>query len=150
MCLSFAISTICALSAPSVKSFTLSEASVVGMGSAPCVRRGNGAMRASARRQASILDMPEILLIKTSSLGDVIHEMPALTEARTQRPDARFSWVVEEAYAPLVRLQPAVAELRTIATRRWRKTLYSPATWGEMRAFKQTLRDRTYDEVIDT
>ena len=107
-------------------------------------------MRASARRQASILDMAEILLIKTSSLGDVIHEMPALTEARAQRPDARFSWVVEEAYAPLVRLHPAAAEVIPVATRRWRRTLYSPSTWGEMRAFKRTLRGRAYDEVIDT
>src|ERR1700680_2857359 len=147
---SFAISTICTLSAPSVKSFTLSEASVVDMSSAPCVRGGNGAMRAGRRRQASHPDMPEILLIKTSSLGDVIHEMPALTEARTQRPDARFSWVVEEAYAPLVRLHPAAAEVIPVATRRWRRTLYSPSTWGEMRAFKRTLRGRAYDEVIDT
>lgn len=107
-------------------------------------------MRADRRRQASILDMPEILLIKTSSLGDVIHQMPALTEARAQRPDARFSWVVEEAYEPLVRLHPAVAEVIPVATRRWRSTLYSPSTWGEMRAFKRQLRERTYDEVIDT
>jgi lipopolysaccharide heptosyltransferase I len=107
-------------------------------------------MRAGARRQASHLDMPEILLIKTSSLGDVIHQMPALTEARAQRPNARFSWVVEETYAPLVRLHPAAAEVIPVATRRWRRTLYSPSTWGEIRAFKQALRERTYDEVIDT
>ena len=107
-------------------------------------------MRAGVRRQASPPDMPEILLIKTSSLGDVIHQMPALTEARAHRPDARFSWVVEEAYAPLVRLHPAAAEVIPVATRRWRRALFSPWTWGEMRAFKRLLRARTYDEVIDT
>ncbi len=48
--------------------------------------------------------MTDVLFIKTSSLGDVIHHMPALTEARARRPDARFAWVVEEAFAPLVRL----------------------------------------------
>ena len=48
--------------------------------------------------------MADILFIKTSSLGDVIHHMPALTEARRNRPDARFAWVVEEAYAPLLAL----------------------------------------------
>jgi heptosyltransferase-1 len=52
--------------------------------------------------------MSDILFVKTSSLGDVIHHMPALTEARQRRPDARFFWVVEEAFAPLVRLHPAV------------------------------------------
>jgi heptosyltransferase I len=107
-------------------------------------------MRADARRQASHPDMPEILLIKTSSLGDVIHQMPALTEAHAHRPDARFSWVVEEAYAPLVRLHPAAAEVIPVATRRWRRALLSPSVWGEMRAFKRTLRSRVYDEVIDT
>ena len=45
--------------------------------------------------------MSDILFIKTSSLGDVIHHMPALTEARRHRPAARFAWVVEEAFAPL-------------------------------------------------
>jgi ADP-heptose:LPS heptosyltransferase len=53
--------------------------------------------------------MSDILFVKTSSLGDVIHHLPALTEARRRRPDARFFWVVEEAFAPLVRLHPAVA-----------------------------------------
>jgi heptosyltransferase-1 len=94
--------------------------------------------------------MPEILLIKTSSLGDVIHQMPALTEARARQPDARFSWVVEETYAPLVRLHPAVTDVVPVSTRRWRKALYSPATWREIGTFARTLRGRTYDEVIDT
>jgi heptosyltransferase I len=46
--------------------------------------------------------MPDLLFIKTSSFGDVIHQMPALAEARRQRPTARFCWVVEEAFAPLM------------------------------------------------
>ena len=58
--------------------------------------------------------MADILFIKTSSLGDVIHHMPALTEARARRPDARFAWLVEEAFAPLVRLHPAID---TVVTR---------------------------------
>jgi heptosyltransferase-1 len=94
--------------------------------------------------------MPEILFIKTSSLGDVIHHMPALTEARKHLPNARFSWVVEEAFAPLVRLHPAVAEVIPVATRRWRKALHQPATWQEMRGFSGQLRERAYEAVIDT
>ena len=72
--------------------------------------------------------MASILFIKTSSLGDVIHHMPALTEARKARPDATFTWLVEEAFAPLVRLHSAVAEVIPVAWRRWRKSLYAPAT----------------------
>jgi len=64
--------------------------------------------------------MPDVLFIKTSSLGDVIHHMPALTEARRQRPDARFYWVVEEAFAPLVQIHPAVSDVIPVASRRWR------------------------------
>jgi heptosyltransferase I len=64
--------------------------------------------------------MATILFIKTSSLGDVIHHMPAVTEARRHLPDAHFAWVVEDAYAPLVRLHPAVDATVPVASRRWR------------------------------
>jgi len=94
--------------------------------------------------------MTEILFIKTSSLGDVIHHMPALTEAQVRRPDARFSWVVEEAFAPLVRLHPAAQTVIPIGVRRWRHAMFSMATWGEMRRFALELRARRYDEIIDT
>lgn len=94
--------------------------------------------------------MTDILFIKTSSLGDVVHHMPALTEARRQRPDARFAWVVEEAFAPLARLHPAVDRVIPVASRRWRSALLSPATFREMGGFARALRETAYDEVIDT
>ena len=59
--------------------------------------------------------MADILFIKTSSLGDVIHHMPALTEARKAQPQAKFTWLVEEAFAPLVRLHPAAGEVVPVA-----------------------------------
>lgn len=94
--------------------------------------------------------MSEILFIKTSSLGDVIHHMPAVTEARRHRPDARIAWVVEEAFAPLVALHRAVGRVIPVASRRWRRVLSRPATWREMLAFKRELRARPFDVVIDT
>ena len=94
--------------------------------------------------------MATILFVKTSSLGDVIHHMPAIAEARRHRPDARFVWVVEEAFAPLVRLHPAVNETLPVASRRWRRALTQAATWREARAFVRALRAQAYDEVIDT
>lgn len=94
--------------------------------------------------------MPDVLFIKTSSLGDVIHHMPAVTEARARRPDARLAWVVEEAFAPLVRLHPAVDETIPIAARRWRRALHQPATWRAMAEFMGQLRTRAYDEIVDT
>jgi heptosyltransferase-1 len=94
--------------------------------------------------------VPEILFIKTSSLGDVIHQMPALTEAQKRRPDARFAWLVEEAFAPLVRLHPAVGEVIPVASRRWRKSLVWPSTLREVGASLSTLRARHYDLIVDT
>ncbi|MGA8558820.1 MAG: lipopolysaccharide heptosyltransferase I, partial [Pseudolabrys sp.] len=64
--------------------------------------------------------MANILFIKTSSLGDVVHHMPALTDARKANPDATFNWLVEEAFAPLIRLHPAADKVIPVAWRRWR------------------------------
>jgi heptosyltransferase I len=95
--------------------------------------------------------MPDILFIKTSSLGDVIHHMPAAADARRYFPDARIAWVVEEAFAPLVRLHPAVNEVIPVAARRWRNSrVFAPSTWSEMHAFARSVRTRSYDAVIDT
>src|SRR5262249_14241268 len=94
--------------------------------------------------------MSAVLFIKTSSLGDVIHHMPAVTEARRHLPDARLVWVVEDAYAPLARLHPAVDQVIRVNSRRWRLAPVAPATWGEIRTFARTVRCRDYDAVIDT
>jgi len=94
--------------------------------------------------------MANILFIKTSSLGDVVHHMPALTDARKAHPDATFSWLVEEAFAPLVRLHPAIDTVIPVASRRWRKSLYAPATIAEIRASFRDIRAQRYDEIVDT
>lgn len=94
--------------------------------------------------------MTDILFIKTSSLGDVIHHMPALTEARQALPGARFAWLVEEAFAPLVALHPAVETVVPVAWRRWRKSLYAPATVGEILRSLRAIRAPRYDEIVDS
>lgn len=98
--------------------------------------------------------MADILLIKTSSLGDVVHQMPAVTDARRARPDLHLTWVVEDAFAPLARLHPGVDEVLPVSFRRWRKTLAVPSAWNnsmrEIRLFMGRLRGRRYDIVLDT
>jgi heptosyltransferase-1 len=94
--------------------------------------------------------MADILFIKTSSLGDVIHHMPAVTEARKHRPRDRFTWLVEEAFAPLVRLHPAVNDVIPVAWRRWRRQLYAPSTWSEIAASLRTIGAGHYDDIIDS
>ena len=76
--------------------------------------------------------------------------MPALTEARRERPGSRLYWVVEEAFAPLVRLHPGVDEVNPVAWRRWRKSLFAPATLAEIAASLRGIRARRYDEIIDS
>ena len=93
--------------------------------------------------------MPDILFIKTSSLGDVIHHMPAVSDARRNRPQTRIGWVVEEAFAPLVRLHRAVDSVVPVASRRWRGAPLSPATWREFMAFRSAMRAQPHETVID-
>lgn len=90
-----------------------------------------------------------VLLIKTSSLGDVIHALPALTDAARAIPGIRFDWVVEEGFAEIPSWHPAVAGVIPVAIRRWRKNLWQTFRNGEWAHFKQRLRDTRYDLVID-
>jgi heptosyltransferase-1 len=91
----------------------------------------------------------KVLIVKTSSMGDVIHTFPAVEDARLVRPDITFDWCVEEAFAGIVALHPAIDRIHTVAIRRWRKTLLDGGTWREAAALRRTLRDCRYDLVID-
>src|SRR3954468_5814965 len=97
----------------------------------------------------NLSSMSDILFIKTSSLGDVIHHMPTVTDARRHRPGARIGWVVEDAFAPLVRLHGAVDSVVPVASRRWRSQMLRSSTWREVRAFVRAMREQTHDTVID-
>ncbi|KFX71415.1 ADP-heptose--LPS heptosyltransferase [Pseudomonas taeanensis MS-3] len=90
-----------------------------------------------------------VLLIKTSSLGDVIHTLPALTDAARAIPGIQFDWVVEEGFAEIPAWHPAVAQVIPVAIRRWRKNLWQTLKNGEWRRFKARLRETRYDLVID-
>ncbi|MCE5989291.1 lipopolysaccharide heptosyltransferase I [Pseudomonas sp. 5FOS] len=90
-----------------------------------------------------------VLIIKTSSLGDVIHTLPALTDAAHAIPGIRFDWVVEEGFAEIPGWHPAVDQVIPVAIRRWRKNLWQTIKSGEWKAFKQRVRERKYDLVID-
>lgn len=90
-----------------------------------------------------------VLLIKTSSLGDVIHTLPALTDAQAAIPGIRFDWVVEEGFAEIPIWHPAVAEVIPVAVRRWRKSPLKTLRSGEWKRFRERLHTHEYDLVID-
>ncbi len=92
----------------------------------------------------------KILLVRVSSLGDVLHNLPMVADILRRHPDAQIDWVVEEGYVSLVRLNPHVRKIIPFALRRWRKSLGQAATRAEIKAFFRTLREEQYDYVFDT
>jgi len=91
----------------------------------------------------------KVLIIKTSSMGDVIHTLPALTDAGNAIAGIRFDWVVEEGFALIPKLHPLVDRVIPIALRRWRKRLISSMLKGEWWQFYRCLRQTHYDAIID-
>ncbi|WLI88380.1 lipopolysaccharide heptosyltransferase I [Massilia sp. R2A-15] len=92
----------------------------------------------------------KILLVRVSSLGDVLHNLPMVADILRRHPGATIDWVVEEGYVSLVRLNPHVRNIIPFALRRWRKSLGSKATRAEIAAFFRALRAERYDYVFDT
>jgi heptosyltransferase I len=90
-----------------------------------------------------------VLIVKTSSMGDVVHALPAVSDIRRQLPDAQIEWLVEASYAAIPRLHPGVGRVLPMAWRRWRKQLSTGATWRAMRELREQLRAEPYDCVLD-
>ncbi|AQV95279.1 lipopolysaccharide heptosyltransferase I [Cupriavidus necator] len=95
-------------------------------------------------------ERPRILLVKVSSLGDVVHNMPLVHDLLARWPGAEIDWVVEEGYVELVRLLPEVRRVIPFALRRWRKRILQGGTWREMGEVRDALRQDRYDAVIDS
>jgi heptosyltransferase-1 len=99
---------------------------------------------------------PKILLVKLSSLGDVLHNLPIVWDLRKRLPEAKIDWIVEEGYVHL--LEPlkttetfkGIDRIIPVAFRRWRKNLFSLRTWREFFAMRKVLQAATYDVVLET
>lgn len=94
--------------------------------------------------------LQKILLVKTSSLGDVIHNLPVVSDLKANFPELQIDWVVEESFAAIPKLHPGISQVIPVALRRWRKRLLSPATWREIAAVRRQLQATPYDAVLDT
>ena len=93
--------------------------------------------------------MRRILIIKSSSMGDVVHALPVAYDIRQAFPDAQVDWVVEEAFADIVELSPWISHRVVTAFRRWRKRPFSSEVRSEVAAVKKRLKGSHYDIVID-
>lgn len=90
-----------------------------------------------------------VLIVKTSSMGDVIHTLPAVTDAARHISGIEFDWVVEENFAEIPRWHPSIKQIFPFAWRRWRKQIFAAATRAEGKVFLQSLRAQQYDLIID-
>lgn len=90
-----------------------------------------------------------ILIVKVSSLGDIIHTLPAITDATRARRDLHFDWVVEENFVEVPRWHPAIENVIPVAIRRWRRNMVRTYLNKELRTFKRNLQGVHYDLVID-
>ena len=93
--------------------------------------------------------MTRVLLIKTSSLGDVIHCLPAVTDMVRNVPGLWLDWMIEEQWAEVVRMHPGVHRELPVQLRSWRRHPLRPGTWSEFGAFRRQLGYGRYDHIID-
>ena len=91
----------------------------------------------------------KILIVRVSSLGDVVHNMPAIADIRRLHPEAQIDWLVEEGFTDLVDMVEGVRRAIPFSLRRWRKGLFSLANWREIARFRRALAEEKYDLVID-
>src|ERR1051326_8830376 len=91
-----------------------------------------------------------VLFVKLSSLGDVVHHMPAVTDLARARPGTHIAWAVEEAYVDLVKLHPAVAEAFAVSLRALRRRFLAPSAWSRISRTRRQLREGRWDFVVGT
>ncbi|NDY93724.1 lipopolysaccharide heptosyltransferase I [Ideonella livida] len=108
-------------------------------------------MSASAAMSAAVPPTGplKVLVVKTSSMGDVVHALAAVTDLLTARPGSTVDWLVEKPFAALPGLHPGVRRVLPIAWRKWRKALGQRATWALMGEARAALQAERYDLVVD-
>jgi heptosyltransferase-1 len=90
-----------------------------------------------------------LLIVKTSSMGDVVHATPVLNDLRRQHPQAEVDWLVEAPFAAIPQMHPGVRRVLPLSWRKWRQQLLQPATWRAMGDLREQLRAGRYDGVLD-
>ncbi len=90
-----------------------------------------------------------LLIVKTSSMGDVVHALPVVNDILRQHPDAQIDWLVEAPFAAIPQMHPGVRRVLPMSWRKWRHQLFSAATWRAMGQLRGELRNGSYDGVLD-
>jgi heptosyltransferase-1 len=90
-----------------------------------------------------------VLIVKTTSMGDVVHALPAVSDLLRERPGTVVDWLVEAPFAAIPRLHPGVRRVLPLSWRRWRRSLLRGETWTQIAALRGDLRAQDYGMVID-
>ena len=90
-----------------------------------------------------------VLIVQISPLEGVVHALPVISDLRREFPKLAIDCCVEENFAVIPRLHPAVDRILPVALRRWRRQLFSTKSWREMRDFRNALKAVDYDAVLD-
>lgn len=93
--------------------------------------------------------MSAVLVVRPSSLGDIVHALTLVADIARHRPETAVDWVAEESFAPLVTLHPGIRHVISVALRRWRSELLARRAWREMAAFRAELSRESYAAVLD-
>jgi heptosyltransferase-1 len=91
----------------------------------------------------------KVLIVRTSSLGDLVHMLPAISDMAKQVPELKIDWVVESAFTEIPSWHPAINQVIAVSHREWRKAWWKPSVWAARRAVLQRIQDAQYDVVID-
>lgn len=91
----------------------------------------------------------KLLIVKTTSMGDVVHATPAVTDLLRALPGTQVDWLVEKPFAAIPALHPGVRRVLPLAWRKWRKKLFDRATWRAMGTLRADLRQEPYDLILD-
>jgi heptosyltransferase-1 len=95
------------------------------------------------------LNTPRVLIVKTSSMGDVVHALPVVGDILGHYPGAKVDWLVEAPFAAIPQMHPGVSRVLPMSWRKWRDSLFSRATWQAMAELRRELRREPYDLVLD-
>jgi len=90
-----------------------------------------------------------ILIVKTSSMGDVVHAQPVVADLHAHCPGVQVDWLVEAPFAAIAQLNAGVRRVLPLAWRKWRARLGQRDTWRAMARLREDLRREPYDLVLD-
>lgn len=91
----------------------------------------------------------KVLIVKTTSMGDVVHALPVLADLLRAHPQAEIDWLVEAPFAAIPALHPALRDAIPLAWRKWRRRLAERATWQAIATLRERLKRDRYDVVLD-